>query len=95
LQASFSGVVKIGYPSRIFVSGNLGLDDFEFMKDGTVTLQAKKVILRNRVPLQRPVGEPVWVYGGIDGGVTHTEMISVDYGGVDPNAIKTSPLPNQ
>ncbi len=59
-------------------AGNLGLDDFELLKDGTVDQQGEKVILGIRVPIPRPGGASVMVVGGINSnGLTHTEILNV------------------
>lgn len=68
-------------------AGNLGLDDFEFKKDGAVDPTGNKVILGARVPLQTPGNPSVMVLGGItDAGVTFTYRINVS-----SNADQTSP----
>lgn len=73
-------------------AGNLGLDDFEFTKDGVAAgPNGDKVILSLRVPLQRPGKPSVIVLGGIgDGGVTHTITMNVS-----PGAAQASPAPPQ
>jgi hypothetical protein len=72
-------------------AGNLGLDDFEFTKDGAVGPQGDKVILRLRVPLQRPGGPSAMVLGGIsDSGVPHTITMNVS-----SDATQASPAPPQ
>ena len=81
-------------------AGNLGLDDFEFTKDGAVDPQGGKVILSLRVPIQRPgkpsvierPGKPsVIVLGGIsDSGVPHTITMNVS-----PDATQPSSAPPQ
>ncbi len=59
-------------------AGNLGLDDFEYIKDGAVDPHGNKVILRIRVPLQGLGRASVMVLGAIDdGGVVQTELINV------------------
>jgi RNA polymerase sigma factor (sigma-70 family) len=59
-------------------TGNLGLDDFEFVKDGALDHQGKRFILSIRVPIQRPGGASVMVSGGInDDGTTRTETWNV------------------
>ena len=50
------------------LAGNLGLDDFELAKDGAVDPQGNKVILRLRVPIQRPGRPAVMVLGGMNDG---------------------------
>ena len=71
------------------LTGNLGLSDFEFTKDGTADPHGGKVILGLRVPLQLPGRPAVIVLGGIsDDGVTHTITMNVS-----PDAVQTSPPP--
>jgi RNA polymerase sigma factor (sigma-70 family) len=72
--------------------GNLGLDDFEFTKDGVAAgPKGEKVILSLWVPLQRPGRPSVIVLGGIgDGGVTHTITMNVS-----ADAAQASPAPPQ
>jgi hypothetical protein len=75
---SFDQLTASGDLGTSNFAGNLGLGDFEFMKDGAVDQQGNKVILRIRVPLQRPDRASVMVLGGInDDGVTHTEITNV------------------
>jgi len=75
---SFDQLTASGDLGTSNFAGNLGLDDFEFMKDGAVDQQGNKVILRIRVPLQRLGRASVMVLGGItDDGVTHTEITNV------------------
>jgi RNA polymerase sigma factor (sigma-70 family) len=72
-------------------AGNLGLDDFELLKDGAVDPNGNKVILSLRVPLQSPGGVSVIVLGGIgDGGVTSTYIMNVS-----PDPAQASPAPPQ
>jgi hypothetical protein len=85
--ASFDQLTASGDLGATNFAGNLGLDDFEFTKDGTVDPQGKKVILSLRVPLQRPGRPSVIVLGGIgDNGVTHTIIMNVN-----PDAAQASP----
>ena len=59
-------------------AGNLGLDDFELVNDGTVDLQSNKVIISLRVPIKRIGWGSVMVRGGIsDDGSTHTETLNI------------------
>jgi hypothetical protein len=68
-----------GIPVTSNFTGDLKLDDFEFVKEGTVDPQGNRPILSLRVPLQRPGKQSVMVFGGITGdGVTHTTIIGVD-----------------
>ena len=70
---SFGQLTASGDLGASTFAGNLGLDDFELMKDGAVDPNGNKVILSLRVPLQRPGGASVIVLGGIgDDGVTQT-----------------------
>jgi RNA polymerase sigma factor (sigma-70 family) len=58
-------------------AGNLGLGDFEIMKDGEVDVQGNKSVLKLRVPLQRPGGRAM-VFGIItDDGLVRTETTYV------------------
>ena len=58
-------------------AGNLGLGDFEIMKDGAVDVQGNKAVLKLRVPLQRPGGRAM-VFGTItDDGLVRTEITNV------------------
>jgi RNA polymerase sigma factor (sigma-70 family) len=75
---SFDQLIASGDLETSNLAGNLGLDDFELMKDGAVDQQGKKVILSLRVPIQRPGKQSVIVLGAIsDDGVTHTEIWNV------------------
>jgi RNA polymerase sigma factor (sigma-70 family) len=59
-------------------AGNLGLNDFELVKDGTVDFQGSKVILNIREPFPRPGRPSVLVRGAItDAGVGHVETLNV------------------
>ena len=73
-------------------AGNLGLDDFEYMKDGAVNWQGDKDILRLRNPLPRSGGFPsVIIAGGLDdAGRSRTAIWN--WAGPDP--VQTSPAPD-
>jgi hypothetical protein len=88
---SFDQLTASGDLGTTNFTGNLGLDDFEFTKDGVVDLQGGKVILSLRVPLQRTGKPSVVVLGGIsDSGVPHTITMNVS-----PEAAQASPPPPQ
>jgi RNA polymerase sigma factor (sigma-70 family) len=75
---SFDQLIASGDLETSNLAGNLGLDDFELMKDGAVDPLGKKVMLSLRVPIQRTGKQSVIVFGGIsDDGVTHTETMNV------------------
>jgi RNA polymerase sigma factor (sigma-70 family) len=60
-------------------AGNLGLDDFELMKDGTVDPRGDKVLLTIREPIPRAGQSSVIVDGEItDAGLTRTEIMNVN-----------------
>lgn len=84
-QLTASGaVVTSNFP------GNLGPEDFQFLKDGAVDPSGNKVLLSVRVPLERPGRPSVLVLGGISpDGVTHTAIVNVS-----PDATQTSLAPN-
>ena len=89
--ASFDQLTASGDLGASNFAGNLGLEDFEFTKDGAVDPQGNKVILSLRVPLQRPGRPSVIVLGGIgDNGVTRTIIMNVS-----PDAAQPSPAPPQ
>ena len=89
--ASFDLLTASGDLGDTNFAGNLGLDDFEFTKDGTADPQGKEVILSLRVPLRRPGRPSVIVLGGIgDNGATHTIIMNVSS---DP--AQASPAPPQ
>jgi hypothetical protein len=92
--ASFDQLTASGELAATNFPGNLGLDDFEFMKAGTVDMQGRKLVLRNRIPMPRPEGDSVWVYGSIDGsgGIISTPA---NYANFDPGPTPASPPPNQ
>ena len=88
---SFDQLTVSGDLGASTFTGNLGLDDFELMKDGAVDPNGHKVILSLRVPLQSPGRASVIVLGGIgDGGVTSTYIMNVS-----PDAAQASPAPPQ
>jgi RNA polymerase sigma factor (sigma-70 family) len=75
---SFEQLAASGDLGTTNFAGNLGLADFELVKDGAVDPQGNKVVLRLRVPLQRPGSPSVMVLGGItDDGVTHTTIMNI------------------
>jgi hypothetical protein len=89
--ASFDQLTASGDLGATNFTGNLGLDDFEFTKDGVVDPQGGKVILSLRVPIQQPGKPSVIVLGGIsDSGVPHTIIMNVS-----PDAAQASPAPPQ
>jgi RNA polymerase sigma factor (sigma-70 family) len=89
--ASFDQLAASGGFGTSNFAGNLGLDDFEFPKDGGVHPQGGKIILSLRVPIQRSGRPSVIVLGGIgDGGVAHTIMMNVS-----PDPAQASPAPPQ
>jgi RNA polymerase sigma factor (sigma-70 family) len=88
---SFDQLTVSGDLGASTFAGNLGLDDFELMKDGAVDPNGHKVILSLRVPIQTPGGASMIVFGGIgDGGVTSTYTMNVS-----PNPARASPAPPQ
>ena len=88
---SFDQLTVSGDLGASTFAGNLGLEDFELMKDGAVDPNGHKVILSLRVPLQNPVGTSVIVLGGIgDDGVTSTYIRNVS-----PAPAQASPAPPQ
>jgi RNA polymerase sigma factor (sigma-70 family) len=75
---SFEQLTAAGFFETSSFAGDVGLDDFEFVKEGTLDPQGNKVILGIRVPLQRTGKPSVMITGGITGdGVTHTEIGNV------------------
>jgi RNA polymerase sigma factor (sigma-70 family) len=71
--------------------GNIALNDFQLAKDGAVAPDGNKFILSLQVPLQRPGGVSVMVFGGIkDSGVTYTSIMNVT-----PDPAQASPAPPQ
>jgi len=59
-------------------AGNLGFEDFELNPAGAVDPEGGKVILGIRVPIKRPRGDSVLVWGCINSaGLPHTETVSV------------------
>ena len=88
---SFDQLTVSGDLGASTFAGNLGLEDFELMKDGAVDPSGNKVILSLRVPLQSPGGASVIVLGGIgDDGVTSTYIRNVS-----PAPAQASPAPPQ
>jgi len=74
---SFDQLIASGDLVTSNFAGNLGLGDFEIMKDGEVDVQGNKSVLKLRVPLQRPGGRAM-VFGIItDDGLVRTETTYV------------------
>ena len=74
---SFDQLTASGDLETSNFAGNLGLGDFEIMKDGAVDVQGNKAVLKLRVPLQRPGGRAM-VFGTItDDGLVRTETTYV------------------
>ncbi len=74
---SFDQLAASGDLGTSNFTGNLGLDDFELVKGGSVDPQGKRVILRIRVPIQRPGRAAVTILGTIDdSGVVSTEIFN-------------------
>lgn len=66
--ANFDQLIGSGDLQVTNFAGNLSLNDFEFLKPGTVDRNGDPVILRNRVAIPSPKedpqwkGDPIWVY---------------------------------
>jgi hypothetical protein len=88
--ANFDQLTSSGDLKATNFPDNLGLDDFEFMQAGAVGMDGRKLILRNRVPIQKPGEDPVWLYGSIEngGGIITTPA---DLANSGSNATQTSP----
>jgi hypothetical protein len=75
---SFEQLTAAGDLETSNFASNVGLDDFEFVKEGTLDQQGNKVILSIRVPLQRTGKPSVIITGGISSdGVPHTVTMNV------------------
>ena len=78
---SFDQLIASGDLQTTNFAGNLGLGDFEIVKDGTVDPQGGKAVLELRVPIQQPGGRRATVLGGItDDGLVHTSVVNIDSG---------------
>jgi BMFP domain-containing protein YqiC len=59
-------------------AGNLGLNDFELVKDGSRDFQSNKIVLQLREPFPRPGAQSVLIRGAMsDTGVGGTEIVGV------------------
>ncbi len=75
---SFDQLAAAGELKATNFAGNLGMNDFELGQDGAVDPYGRKVILRLRVPIQKPGGGAVMVVGRItEEGVPSTTTWSV------------------
>jgi RNA polymerase sigma factor (sigma-70 family) len=75
---NFDQLTAFGNLETNHFTGNLGLGDFEIVKDDLVDQQGGKVILRLRVPIQRTGRPSVLVQGGINNdGVPYTETMNI------------------
>jgi RNA polymerase sigma factor (sigma-70 family) len=75
---NFDQLIASGELGATNFSGNLGLNDFRFAKDGSVDHQGDKIILFLRVPIQKTGKSSVTVSGDISSdGLVHTEIENV------------------
>jgi hypothetical protein len=59
-------------------AGNLGLNDFELVKDGSRDFQSNKIVLQLREPFPMPGAQSVLIRGAMsDTGVGGTEIVGV------------------
>jgi len=93
---NFDQLGASGNDSAIKLPRNIRLDDFEFMNAGAVDVQGRKLIFRNRIPIQDPEGRQIWIYGAIDdNGVPVTEITAASYENSDSSVVQKLPATNQ
>jgi RNA polymerase sigma factor (sigma-70 family) len=97
--ANFDQLAASGALGVTNFPGNVGLDDFEFMKAGVVDQLGNPLIFRTRVQLPGPGGDPEWVYGGFSGpsgdlpsgdlgDLPFTTPSTNDYANMDPSPFR-------
>ncbi len=98
--ANFDQLAASGSLGVTNFPGNVGLDDFEFMKAGAVDDGGNPLIIRSRIQLPGTRGGAAeWVYGGFVGpsgglpsgdvgDLPFTEPTTNDYANVDPHPIR-------